>query len=126
MQQLVVVVEDEADILQLLTDVLEAEGYRAVGVDRPSLVLSVARQEKPDLFVIDLMLPEISGIELAQELREQSFSRTPMIAMSASTLMVNVARQSGFFRATVAKPFDFDELMGQVARLLDESGEEIG
>lgn len=115
----VVIVEDEEEIADLLQELLDLEGYEAVAVHHPEHVLAVAQHADPDLFVIDIMLPSKSGIEVAQELRDQSFSTTPMIAMSASRLMVQIATESQLFQAVFEKPFDFDALFAEVARLLE-------
>lgn len=117
MRPCVVVVEDEIDLLQVLHDMLDVEGINSIGVGRPELVLPVAQRNSPHVFLIDMMLPGASGIEVARDLQEHGFAATPMIAMSASDTMVRVARESGLFHVTVAKPFDFDALFGHVRRL---------
>jgi DNA-binding response OmpR family regulator len=115
----VVIVEDEEEICHLLQELLILEGYEAVVVRHPRDALSVAKDADPALFFIDVMLPGTSGIEVAQELREHNFSGTPMIAMSASQIMVRVATESRLFQAVVEKPFDFDALFAEVGRLLE-------
>jgi DNA-binding response OmpR family regulator len=115
----VLIVDDEEEIADLLRELLMFEGYDAVTAHHPHYVLQLAKHADPDLFVIDIMLPSKSGIELAQELREHSFSTTPMIAVSASQVMMRVATESQLFQAVVAKPFDFDALVAEVGRLLE-------
>jgi len=115
----VVVVEDEFEILQLLHDMLEIEGIVSVGVGRPDLVWEVAKRKQPCLFLIDIMLPGTSGVEVAQALRSSGFAATPMIAMSASRTMQQVAKESGLFDATIGKPFNFELLFSYIQRLMD-------
>jgi CheY-like chemotaxis protein len=112
----IVIVEDEPDILTLLSDLLGGEGFSVVGFHRPfdlsALVVT------PDLFVLDLMLPEGSGIEVARMLRHAGYHGTPMIAMSASEMMLEQARNSGLFQAFLPKPFDVIELLETVTHQL--------
>jgi CheY-like chemotaxis protein len=77
-----------------------------------SLVLGV----EPYLFLVDLMLPGIDGIELASRLRAGHFRDTPIIAMSASAAMLAAARRSTLFQETLAKPFDLSTMLGYVER----------
>lgn len=102
----------------MLRDMMDIEGYSSVGVSRADHVLEVARRQRPDLFLVDIMLPGTSGIEVAQALRADLFVHTPMIAMSASTTMLRVARNSGLFQRVVHKPFDLDVLFQYIQDLL--------
>src|SRR5690242_1436142 len=69
MRPTVLIVEDDPFILEMLLDAIEVAGCQASGVGRASQVESMAAKTTPDLFLIDIMLPEFSGIELAQHLR---------------------------------------------------------
>ena len=111
----IVVVEDEPEVLGLLCEVLEEDGFGVLGLPRPDLVIVDAVPD-PKLFVIDLMLPGMDGIELAYRLRKDGFPHTPMVAISASERMLNRAFQSGLFQDTVAKPFDVCTVLDCVAR----------
>ena len=111
-KQCIVIVEDEPDILDMVTDVLELEGFDVIAFNRP-FDPSTLRID-PDLFVVDLMLPGQSGIELAKRLRWQGFRSVPMIAMSASSKMLRAAEQSGLFQALLAKPFDLLRLLQMI------------
>jgi CheY-like chemotaxis protein len=116
MAHLIVVIDDERDVLDLLCDVLRMEGLTALGSDDPVRALSLSERQEATLFLIDVMLPGMSGIEVARKLREDGHATTPMIAMSASSSMVEAARRTGFFQETLAKPFDLDDLMHTVHR----------
>jgi CheY-like chemotaxis protein len=114
----IVVVEDEPDVLELLRDILEVEGFHVVGVASPDLVLPVLDSIHPAVFLIDLMLPRMSGIELAQMLREKGQATTPMLAMSASRLMLEIAQNSGLFQETISKPFDLSTVLTCIERYI--------
>ncbi len=103
----IVVVDDERDILNLICSVLEEEGYTVICLTHP-VETEKLKGQKPHLFVLDIMLPAMSGIRLAGELRKNGFGSTPMIAMSASPAMLKLAKESTFFQGVVPKPFDLD------------------
>ena len=65
----ILVVEDEHDILQLINLYLEKEGFRTASATTGAEGLRQVKQEKPDLIVLDLMLPEIDGLEVCKRLR---------------------------------------------------------
>ena len=121
MARCVVVVEDETEVLSLLRDLLELEAYQVIGVETPELALPAIRGISPDLFLIDVMLPKMSGIELAIQLRAQGYPTTPMIGMSASRLMTRFAAQSSVFTQVIDKPFDLHTLTGAIERALARS-----
>jgi CheY-like chemotaxis protein len=112
----VVVIEDEPDILALLRDLLEMEGFRVVSVKDPHVLESSVASVEPDLFLVDIMLQGTSGIEVAERLRGSGFGDTPMIAMSASQLMRRLASESGLFQEALDKPFDIPVLLECVER----------
>ena len=114
---LILVLEDDEHILQLLRDILESEGYSVVGLRHPELILDVMAREQPDLLLVDIMLPRRSGIEVADQLWTNGFGDIPMIAMSASTTMLDLARQMPFFQEVVRKPFDVVALLADVDRV---------
>jgi diguanylate cyclase (GGDEF)-like protein/PAS domain S-box-containing protein len=111
----VVVIEDDTDMLDLLGDVLEAEGYHVLRLDHPRLAHEIPTEVAPDLFVIDTMLPAISGIELAAGVLCHRFPGTPMVAMSASELLVQAAADSQLFVHSIEKPFDMARLLRMIA-----------
>jgi CheY-like chemotaxis protein len=113
--RVVVIVEDERDLLKLLCYMLEDEGYRVIAYSDPTTALTLRPDEKPAVFLVDMMMPVMQGIELAHRWRDGSFPRVPMIGLSASTTMLNRAQDSGLFQATVAKPFEVDRLLEVVA-----------
>lgn len=118
MEHHILVVDDEPGILDTLCEALEMEGYHTACIEHPAETERRAANARPDLFLIDLMLPEMDGITLARHLREQGFPETPMIAMSASNEMVRAAKRSGLFQDTIAKPFDIDTILYTVEQFV--------
>ncbi|GAC1322833.1 MAG: hypothetical protein NVS2B16_19980 [Chloroflexota bacterium] len=111
MMACVAVIEDEPDLLLLLRDALELHGHEVIPLAHHYVLDASLAGARPDLFVIDMMLGTQNGIEIAQALRASGFADIPMLAMSASSAMIQSAQQSGCFQAVLAKPFDVDELV---------------
>jgi len=121
MTHCVLVIEDEADIREFLSEVLEAEGYEVLSAADADEVVPALRGAQPDLVLTDIMLHGKSGIDIATELRTGGYPATPFVAMSASSAMVRFARESGVFQETISKPFDLNHLLGLVNRLMESS-----
>jgi CheY-like chemotaxis protein len=83
----------------------------------------VAESVVPDLCLIDIMLSTTSGIEVAAELRDCGFVTTPLVAMSASSLMTQYAVESGLFQRVIEKPLDLDELVIMIDEFLEPDQE---
>lgn len=110
------VVEDEDGVAELVRDLLEGEGFIVTSAGHPDATKAIDPKDPPDLLIIDMMLPGEDGVKLAQELRRTTLAHTPMVAMSASRIMLHFAAESGLFQETVAKPFDLSSLLGAVRR----------
>jgi CheY-like chemotaxis protein len=111
----IVIVEDEASISELLCSLFSDEGHTVLSYAHPAaLTVWLGLGLRPSLFLLDLMLPDMNGIELAATLISSGFVDTPKIAMSASSSMLRQAVESGHFLGTVGKPFDIDELLSVV------------
>jgi CheY-like chemotaxis protein len=116
----VVVIDDEPDVLDLIHDVLCEEGLPVIAVNRPDRAVNLATQTMPKLFLVDLMLPDCDGIELARRLRQMGLEETPIVAMSASMGMLSAAEASALFDDTLAKPFDLNALLDCIDRLAND------
>ena len=87
----ILIVEDEQDILQLVKLYLEKEGFRTVTATTGAEGLKSAKQDKPDLVVLDLMLPEIDGLEVCKRLRSAPES-SPLLGMRREFAQERVPR----------------------------------
>jgi DNA-binding response OmpR family regulator len=81
MQALILVVDDEPKIVRLARDYLEKDGFRVLSAGDGPTALAVARAEKPDLIVLDIMLPGMDGWEVCRRLRAET--DTPIIMLTA-------------------------------------------
>lgn len=119
----VLVVDDEPDIVRLLTFALQADGYQVISAKNGSDGLALARQEHPDIVILDVMMPGMDGFEVCNELRSKPDTASlPIIMLSA---LGQVSDRVKGLRAGaddyVPKPVNLDELSARVAALLSRS-----
>jgi two-component system phosphate regulon response regulator PhoB len=116
----VLVIEDEKDLADLISFNLENEGYRVVTAMDGTAGLESARNSLPDLILLDLMLPGITGIEICKILRRnEKTSKIPVIMLTAKSEEID--RVVGFEVGAddyVVKPFSNRELMLRVKAVL--------
>ncbi|HVP07199.1 MAG TPA: response regulator, partial [Candidatus Acidoferrum sp.] len=78
----IVIIDDEQRMCDSLTALLEADGYRAISFQRPSLALEAIRAEKVDLVITDIKMPEMDGLEILRSVK-QIDEGIPVILMTA-------------------------------------------
>jgi len=115
--QTILVVEDEDTLRETLADQLEQDGYRVVTAADGGAALTVFRQAKPDLVLLDLMLPELSGMEVARILRRESDVPILMLTAKGSEIDKVVGLEVGA-DDYVTKPFSLRELQARIRALL--------
>ena len=116
-QKRVLIVEDEDAIRQTLRYNLSREGYSVSEASTGSAALSAARREHPDLILLDLMLPELNGLEVCRVLRQEMSTPILILTAKGSELDKVVGLQVGA-DDYVTKPFSLNELMARVNALL--------
>jgi two-component system, OmpR family, phosphate regulon response regulator PhoB len=118
------VVEDERDIQDIVAYNLQQAGYEVVLASRGDDAVRIAKQQKPDLVLLDLMLPGLSGKEVCQAIRrDPSTANTPVIMLTAKGEEVDrvVGLEVGA-DDYVTKPFSMRELMLRVQTILRRAG----
>ena len=80
-KQTILVVDDEPKLVTVVRAYLERDGYRVVTAGNGAAALDQFRQAKPDLIILDLMLPEVDGLEVSRRIRQES--RVPIIMLTA-------------------------------------------
>ncbi|HXM17211.1 MAG TPA: response regulator transcription factor [Candidatus Tumulicola sp.] len=109
----ILVVDDEATILQTLRFNLEKNGYAVCTAGDGRKALSVAELEKPDLIVLDIMLPELDGIEVCREIRKRSSAPVLMLTAKDQEIDKVLALEIGA-DDYITKPFSIYELLARI------------
>lgn len=111
-------VEDEQKVAAFICKGLEEQGYQLKTAKNGDEAFKLAAAENFDLFIVDIMLPDISGIELCREIRETD-SQTPILILSALDQVQNkVAGLKAGADDYLIKPFHFSELLARIEALL--------
>ena len=116
----VLIVEDEAGLVTLLKYNLEKHGYETVEVMDGKLVMSVVMTERPDLILMDWMLPNVSGVDLCREIRQNpDVKLTPIIMLTARADEADKVRGLSYGADDyMTKPFSVPELIARIQALL--------
>lgn len=118
----ILVIEDEINIQKLAAANLTTSGYKVFVTGKGREGLRLAQREHPDLILLDLRLPDMSGWDVLMLLKaERKLQKIPVIIMTASVQQDNGykfprMRTAGY----LAKPFDLDELLRKVKQVLGE------
>ena len=130
----IVVIEDEPDIVEVISYNLKNEGYRVLSVDRGDEGINLIRDQSPSLVILDLMLPGMDGLSVCQQLKSDPIVRDiPIIITSAkseeSDIVIGLELGADDY---LTKPFSPRELLARVKAVLrrgpvkaNESGERI-
>jgi two-component system cell cycle response regulator DivK len=118
---LVLIIEDNEKNMKLARDVLQAKGYQTVEAVTGEEGVKLAKEKKPDLVLMDIQLPGISGIEAFKQIRADARTKAiPVIALTASVTPTDrTAITAAGFDAFLGKPINLKEFVDTVKRLVD-------
>ncbi|HSS00613.1 MAG TPA: response regulator [Kofleriaceae bacterium] len=124
----VLIIDDDASIRQICREVLEIGGYQVRDAGSANAALAEARRFRPDMIVLDVLMPGIDGYRCAEMLRaDPAIGLAPIIFLSARSDTADKVRA---FRSGaedyMVKPFDADELLARVGKALDRQARELG
>lgn len=111
----ILIVDDEFEITDILRWLFEWNGFKVYTASNGLEALSVVEKQSVDIFIIDWMMPGMSGMQLAERLKKSEATRNvPIIMMSVGLLEEASTQYDYFFR----KPLLFQDLLNEVKRLL--------
>src|SRR5713226_4485390 len=121
MAKTVLVVEDNELNMKLFHDLLEASGYNIVQTRNGLEAIDLARSHRPDLILMDIQLPEISGLEVTKWIKEDDDLRAiPIIAVTAFAMKGDEEKiREGGCEAYIAKPISVANFLQTVERFLN-------
>jgi DNA-binding response OmpR family regulator len=116
----ILVVDDEEDILSVLKFRLEANGYETLSASDGQEGLDKAKSEKPDLVILDLMLPKLDGYKVCRMLKmDESYKAIPVIMFTAKAQEKDeYAGKETMADAYISKPFESEVLLKKIKELL--------
>lgn len=121
MAKKILIVEDHADMMHILTRYLSEHNYTVIGAETAEIGLKKFKKEKPDLILMDLMLPGISGLDAVRKIKKQQSHEAyiPIIIITAKNLTTDIVEglNSGA-DDYIVKPFHFDEMLARIESAL--------
>ena len=120
----ILIVDDDIQTTDMLKMILSAEGYETISENESSRAMQVANSINPDLFLLDLMMPEPDGFKLCRMLRaDPNFAHTPILIVTAlndsdSQVIAYGAGANDY----ITKPYHVDELTQRVKALITKIG----
>ena len=120
-QKKVLIVEDNELNMKLFEDLLEAHGYQTVQTSDGHKVVGMARDEKPDLILMDIQLPEISGLEVTALLKKEDDLKTiPVVAVTAFAMKGDEEKiREGGCEDYISKPISVTQFIDTIKKYLD-------
>lgn len=123
MAKTVMVVEDNELNMRLFNDLLEAQGYRVVKTSNGLEAIDLARMHNPDLVLMDIQLPEVSGLDVIRWMKEdEALASIPVIAVTAFAMKGDEERiRAGGCEAYLSKPISVAKFLETVNSFLSPS-----
>lgn len=124
----ILIAEDERDIRELITFTLEFGGFQVIAATNGQEAVELARQHRPDLIILDVRMPRMTGYEACRILKSQEETRTiPVIFLSAKGQEAEIRQgMEAGADAYILKPFAPDELIQQVQAFLNRHNPKSG
>ena len=126
-KSLIAVIEDERDIQDMIAYNLQREGYEVVTAERGDEGLALVQDKRPDLIILDLMLPGLDGLSVCQSIRfDTTTQEIPIIVLSAKSEEADVVIGLGLGADDyMPKPFSPRELLARVKAVLRRGGNQL-
>ena len=123
MSKKVLIVEDNELNMKLFHDLLESQGYEVLETREGLQALALARQHRPDLILMDIQLPEISGLEVTKWLKDdEELSHIPVVAVTAFAMKGDEERiRQGGCEAYISKPISVPRFIETIKSYLGEA-----
>jgi DNA-binding response OmpR family regulator len=118
-------IEDEAAMIEMTRLVLEQEGFEVLGAIGGTQGLEIVKRERPDLVLLDLMMPDVGGWEVYRQMKtDETLAKIPVIIITAKAqsidkvLGLQVAKVDDY----ITKPFGLEELLTSIDRVFRKQG----
>jgi len=124
----ILIVDDEPDVVVPIQFLMEQQGYRVMAAERGEDALDLIYHYKPDLVILDIMLPGIDGYEVCEIIRlDPNYRDVKIMFLTAKGREVDIAKGLALGADVyLTKPFSNDELVAKVKELLEKTHAETG
>ena len=117
----VLIIEDEEDAAELFAEMMRVSGFHVLKTSNSAPALTVMGTEKPDVIILDIMMPEISGLDILRQMRrDPELANIPVVVVSAKSMPADIKNGMEAGASTyLTKPVGFLDLKEAVERALD-------
>jgi CheY-like chemotaxis protein len=121
-EKTVLIIEDEADAAELFAEMMRVSGFRVQKTSSSAPALRMMTTERPDVVLLDIMMPEVSGLDILRQMRnDPALANIPVIVVSAKSLPADIKNGMEAGASTyLTKPVGFIELKEAVERALGD------
>ncbi len=119
-EKTVLIIEDEEDAAELFAEMMRVSGFRVLKTSSSTPALTLITAEKPDIVILDIMMPEISGLDILRQMRQDpALASVPVIVVSAKSMPadIKIGMEAGA-STYLTKPVGFLDLKEAVERAL--------
>lgn len=126
-QKTVLIIEDEADAAELFAEMMRVSGFRVLKTSFSTPALRLIAAEKPDLIILDIMMPEVSGLDILRQMRQDAeLARIPVVVVSAKSMPADIRNGMEAGASTyLTKPVGFLDLKQAVEQALGNQSTDI-
>jgi DNA-binding response OmpR family regulator len=116
----VLIIEDEEDAAELFAEMMRISGFRVLKTSRSAPAVSMMAVDKPDVVLLDIMMPEVSGLDILRQMRrDPNLADIPVIVVTAKSMPADIKNGMEAGASTyLTKPVGFQELKEAVQRTL--------
>jgi CheY-like chemotaxis protein len=116
----VLIIEDEEDAAELFAEMMRVSGFRVLKTSNSAPALGMMATEKPDVIILDIMMPEISGLDILRQMRrDPELAHIPVVVVSAKSMPADIKNGMEAGASTyLTKPVGFLDLKEAVERAL--------
>jgi CheY-like chemotaxis protein len=119
-QKTVLIIEDEGDAAELFAEMMRVSGFRVLKTSSSAPAITMITAEKPDVVLLDIMMPDISGLDILRQMRaDPELTNIPVVVVSAKSMPADIKNGMEAGASTyLTKPVGFLELKEAVERAL--------
>ena len=116
----VLIIEDEADAAELFAEMMRVSGFRVLKTSSSAPAITMMIEEKPDVVILDIMMPEVSGLDILRQMRrDPDLAHIPVVVVSAKSMPADIKNgMEAGASMYLTKPVGFLELKNAVERAI--------